>query len=220
MIERVERVAKFNPNHQPAGSAIGGQFAPEHGEFQRDSVLPKATGLRAEIQQVEDKIRGNRTESIHVWKRGELVLTKTDHKSNTVEIPNDAGPLLKDAILTHNHPGSQSFSLDDVSAAILYDMAEMRVAAKDGYNYVLKRPADGWDGLENETPLRTTWNEVHATFKAIERDVTAEGEARLKEVQGVREYLQMRETLSATHFHRVWQQVFEEVGYSYTREEP
>ena len=46
---------------------------------------------------------------------------------------------MKDAVVTHNHPSSVTFSPDDIYMAMEYDMQELRATTKDRGTYVLRR---------------------------------------------------------------------------------
>lgn len=54
------------------------------------------------------------------------------------------GANVKDAVLTHNHPGGRSLSVEDVVGAIGNDMREIRATTRTGRVFSLKRPTSGW----------------------------------------------------------------------------
>jgi hypothetical protein len=74
---------------------------------------------------------------------------------NEIAIADDILPLLKDAVVVHNHPSGwdyppdhpmhagKSFSQEDVFFAIEFDVAELQ-AVTPNWIYWLRRPEDGW----------------------------------------------------------------------------
>lgn len=100
---------------------------------------------------VESLIRGNSYESAAVIDTsGKQLLFKKGDKRQVAFSPEESA-LMKDAILTHNHPSGltdrykigNSFSNPDILTAISSDVKEIR-AATARYSFSIKRPKAGW----------------------------------------------------------------------------
>src|SRR5438876_12431967 len=92
----------------------------------------------------EEAIRHAPVESLYAFDAsGRLVLVKTggprEIEATFLEVSR-----LRDTVLTHNHPGGKSFSLDDVQVAMIGDVAELRVVTADR-RFRLQRPTEGWN---------------------------------------------------------------------------
>lgn len=114
--------------------------------------------LSRELQRTEQGIRHNTTESAHVFDANGNKLFSTQGDHDRVAFTNAQAAQMKNATLTHNHPGTkggngleQGFGLSDADIKMAYrrDMQEIRAVRPDGETYVLRRPAGGW-GVTDE----------------------------------------------------------------------
>ncbi len=156
------------------------------------------------VRAQEDVIRHNPLESAYAFDRqGILVLSKRGAKS---EIGFTAAELLllKDMVLTHNHPADVSLSPSDVELATAADIAEIRVVTPQ-WRHSLRRPPRGWDTVYFESVLKP----------AYDRHADA---VRVSFVRAIRSYSMTRAAAEAEFHHTVWMQVARELGLQYTRE--
>jgi SPP1 gp7 family putative phage head morphogenesis protein len=87
------------------------------------------------LQKVEDEIRNQNFESIAVFKNGKKIFFKNGDKSSVTMTDNEV-KLFKDAIVTHNHPSSRSFSEADLVLFHNTKSKELRAISKL-YDYSL-----------------------------------------------------------------------------------
>ena len=85
-----------------------------------------------------------------------------------MKIPRAAYGVLRNSIVTHNHPGGRSFSEDDLVTAVELDLYELRAVSR-GFTYRLRRPERGW-GNRAIDELQAAYDEV---FEAIDRLVAS-----------------------------------------------
>ena len=100
----------------------------------------------AEILHVSEMaIKGLNYECGHIVSRNGDLLHVEHGQTGFVNPPVE---LIRDNILTHNHPsGTCAFSLNDVKSIIAHDGAEIRAVTKDGRLVSLRRGEDGWNPL-------------------------------------------------------------------------
>lgn len=80
-------------------------------------------------------------------------------------------PQLKDAVVAHNHPIGQgevpealTFSRTDVTFAVRFDVAEMRLVSP-GWRFVLSRPKGGWP--VDEDLMGAVFDETRAAVEIL-----------------------------------------------------
>ena len=114
-----------------------------------------------EINDFEDKIRNNETETIGVFnEKGELIFEKTDDEKNIVNISTEEGKKLINGTLTHNHPTGVNFSGQDIDAAFKKGLKEIRAVHSNG-EYSLKRTFEiGKEIPENYFNFAKDYNEA------------------------------------------------------------
>lgn len=185
-------------------------------------VLPAAMDtsnpvIAAVVRTEEGRIRVlDHEEAVVVGADGGIVLRKGGGK-DFVSFTRDEMALMKDRVLTHNHPAGwttprpdprfvgNAFSSADVRLAMDANMAEIR-AVTPVYVYSLKRGAETWGG--------TVWDDV----------VRGEYEKRFGEVQlefilAINSGTMTVEEAEARHWHEVWSRVFGTLNMDYSREE-
>ena len=108
------------------------------------------------VADVENEIRMNKSHEtgMVIGKNGKILVDKRG-ESFRVKFTDGECDLMKDAVVTHNHPRGwgygdrdlgrmgNSFSMDDLSLAVYNDVAEIR-AVTPNYTFSLKRPEKGW----------------------------------------------------------------------------
>lgn len=95
--------------------------------------------VKMKVAKGENDITKNDFESAIVFdSHGNVLLKKTGEK-HAVGFDEDELKLMKNAVVTHNHPSGVTFSPDDIYMAIEYDMQELRATTKDQGTYILRR---------------------------------------------------------------------------------
>ena len=130
----------------------------------------------------------------------EVVFRKSSGAADFVAFTKEEAAQFRDMIFTHNHPGSSSFSPEDVGFSITNDVAEMRATSRL-FNYRLTRPEGGWENVD----------EVNARFRpaferALERLRRRVDSGEMSAQDAGREL-----------FHEVWREVFRGTATRYIR---
>ena len=115
---------------------------------------------RETVLRVEAASQNLRNEQITVIDGNGNVAFQSSGGQDRVDIPDSKAYLLKDAVVTHNHPGNMyenlpnrgglagrvgsPLSIADVVTSVRNDSKEIRARTRGGYIYSLKRPAGGW----------------------------------------------------------------------------
>jgi hypothetical protein len=105
-----------------------------------DTTLPLATLLRS----VERQIAKAPIEVGFVFDQAGNLLTKQTGEVSSLRFYADDMRVMRDAILTHNHPGHGFFSYADIAFACYVNLWEIRAVAGRRV-YRLSRPSGGWD---------------------------------------------------------------------------
>jgi hypothetical protein len=161
-----------------------------------------------ELAKLENKIRNNQKfeTAFVVDAVGNVLLTKTG-TGHSVHFYPPEFKLLKDTIMTHNHPGGSSFSGEDISMAMGAKLREMRAVGMtwEGkpVTYSMRPDAKGWKGVA----LHST--EVVQAYKKVghEFDLT---HSMTKLGWNPERFIQERQ-------HTVWETVAKQYGFTYTR---
>ncbi len=95
--------------------------------------------VKMKVTQREANIVKNDFESAIIFDSHGNVLLKKTGEDHAVGFSEDELKLMKDAVVTHNHPSGVTFSPDDIYMAMEYDMQELRATTKDRGTYVLRR---------------------------------------------------------------------------------
>lgn len=175
---------------------------------------PDSTGIYKLVTETENQIRMNKKFETGVVfdKQGNVLIDKRG-AAYGVSFIDEECLLMKDAIMTHNHPRGwghpensmrrigNSFSKEDIQLAIKWDLAEMR-AVTPNYTFIMKRPENGW-GLsidEASKAIDRLDTKIHEDFQnRIENGTTTIKKA------------------STVHYHRLWQEVSKECGWLYSK---
>lgn len=186
------RVPKAVPRREALARLGTGKAAP--GER-----LPQRTPQS--ILDTEKAIRSNATESAYVFDRGGSLRFTTRGETARVGFTRSQVGQLRDAIVTHNHPGPDlSLSVEDVKTAATYRAREIRAVTSKAV-YSLQAPAAGWDARY--------WTEV--LQPSLDKHIAAVS-AELR--QTVYTAAERRQVIN----HEVWTRVSQETGLAYRRE--
>lgn len=162
----------------------------------------KQEPLAEKIADVEKNLVKRDTEKAVLFDTNGIVFEKEGEQSY-VEFTEEEMVLMKDKILTHNHPKGTSLSFDDVELAVKCDMKEMRACGKE-YVYYVRRPENGWNVIE--------WPEIENLAEQYNKETRREFWDLID-----RGKLTPQEA-SFSHWHKVWTKVAKEVGLDYGRE--
>lgn len=165
---------------------------------------PGGPSLRKAIRAREKEIFNADIEYATAWdpQAGKVVLDKTSGLVDGVNFtPEEVAPL-GDAVFTHNHPRSSSFSPEDINFALGVNLAEIRVTSRR-YDYSLVRPEPGWPGLDEIIEIS---GPIHEALKVEFWAMIDSGQITPDEA-------------SIQHFHQLWRRTFSALGMgtSYTR---
>lgn len=154
-------ILKFNPYHDSLGRFStadaatqftirtrdpGKQHLAEGGiarEKERDAAEAAAgreeTPQMKAIHDIEDRIRDQDYESAACVDKDGNVLFFKDGEQSQVAFNQEECKLMAGNVLTHNHPSSTSFSVEDVDCWLANDMQEIRATNRLGITYSLSR---------------------------------------------------------------------------------
>ena len=91
------------------------------------------------VKKIEDKIRNDKVETAAlVGSDGEVLFDKSDGLAGYVYFTKEETAMMKDSVLTHNHPKGTTFSDDDIVTAFSYGLKTIRAAHSKGC-YILDR---------------------------------------------------------------------------------
>lgn len=89
--------------------------------------------FRKALSSVENRIYNGDTETaVVVDKDGNILIDKSEGKKSEVAFTEEEASKMKDAVVTHNHPSSTTFSWQDVQLLVMRELSEIRAVAKDG----------------------------------------------------------------------------------------
>lgn len=72
--------------------------------------------------------------------------------------------LMKDGVLTHNHPGGATFSIDDIDMFRSVGLYEMRAVGRDGV-YVIRKPQKWPEEINSLQKLEKEYSNIQATLQ-------------------------------------------------------
>lgn len=170
----------------------------------------------AKIAQGENGIRMNaKFETAILYdKEGNVLLDKRG-KATSVSFSKEDCHLMKDGILTHNHPRGwryaenklghigNSFSPADICTAVSTDLAEIR-AVTPTYTFSMKRPADGW-GVSADV--------IRDEIKKMEKDVIDQLKTYVVNNRGDSGVERAR----VVTYHRLSKKIASKYGWSYSK---
>jgi hypothetical protein len=147
-------VARFNENHEPAGSDVGGQFASEDSGVSGIESSDESSGINdalnekqaAPVAEFENKRKASGYERLLLVDSDGKTISETKGTKSRVVVTDEQIKAMKDdgnAVSTHNHPYGASFSTDDWLISQKANVAEQRVVTRHG-TFVARRPSNGW----------------------------------------------------------------------------
>lgn len=160
----------------------------------------------------EQRYRRNPDETLHVFNSNGDIVTSFGGKGARAHY--DSKQIPQNSILTHNHPRAlgysgimrigNSFSKDDISAAIITNAKEMR-AVTPTYTFSVKRPKGGWGVTASE--MTKAFNDASKTVKKQRNRYltkTGYGESNIARA-------------NITHFHKVMKILAKKYGWDYSK---
>lgn len=102
---------------------------PSQNNNQQQQESPLAVALRV----AENRIYSGNTETAVILDRnGNVLLDKSDGLKDAVSFTDEEIEMMPDAVLTHNHPTSSTFSAEDLHTLAYAELAEIRAVARNG----------------------------------------------------------------------------------------
>lgn len=187
----------------------------EPGVGKTETIQPKAEEIKKkEIPAItreqsiithESSIRSNSVETaISIDDNGVTKLIKKGNKSR-VQFTEEEARAMKGLTLTHNHPGSTSFSDADISLACRNELKEIRICSQK-YNYIIAPSDAGWNDELWRTKIEPSYYKHKKTVnkefqEAIDKGKLTNDEANLLKM------------------HTIWERVSKETNLKYIRVE-
>ena len=120
---------------------------------QSREALANLKALRNALKPAEDEIRVRKTEKGYVFSASGQQLFSRCGTKDEVKWPPDKLPLMRDCTLTHNHPNSSTFSVNDVKFAVGNGLRRIRAVCPDGKAFELERTYNIWDKVPSHFKL-------------------------------------------------------------------
>lgn len=121
-------------------------------------IPPLPDAVQRALAGVEPSLRTGTVERLIAYDQVGREVLRLDGSEDEVKIPRAAYGMLRNTVVTHNHPQGRSFSEDDIIAAVELDLFELRVVSR-GFTFRLRRPERGW-GDRAIDELQTAYDEV------------------------------------------------------------
>ena len=154
---------------------------------------------KQEQQNLEDKIREHKFESLAVFKDGKQIFFKDGEKSQ-VSFTEDEMKLFAGNIVTHNHPGGRSFSESDLITFNNSNAKEIRAVSKL-YDYSLSGQTSKFSYAE----LRNKYREFNETIRQQFTDKIDSGKMTIE--QANTEHHHEVNILFADHFKLTYKRI-------------
>lgn len=130
---------------------------------------------------------------------GKLIFRKAGGPNNILFLPHELVGVDK-TLFTHNHPGGNSFSTNDVQHAVELELIELRAVAPR-WRYIM-RPGESWP----------TWQAIEQSIQAEVSRAMDEITAMVKANQIQNQYVQIE------LLHQLWIRVSKSLNFHYHRE--
>ena len=161
--------------------------------------------LAKALANTENAIRGGDYESLGVFdSKGRRLVFATGDKSS-VGVTAEEEKYLRNAIVTHNHPGGTSFSSGDLKTMVAFNSKELRVVTRD-YTYSMKRPKGGW-GKDVDSMHKTITDIYWRKFNELGKYQSA--------YKGNKDVARIR--ANQLHHHLFSKEVAKTFGWEYTK---
>lgn len=171
--------------------------------------------IHTKVIETENEIRMNKKfETAVVFDADGIIVLDKRGQQYQVGFTKEECALMKDCIITHNHPRGwgapensmmrigNSFSPEDIYLAVNNDVEEMR-AVTPNFTFTMKRPNNGWGiDLEKLKKVVTVENKrlINEFRKRIWSATTTPTKA------------------SIIHYHTLWKRIADKLGWSYSKE--
>lgn len=190
------------------GGRRGGGFG---GKTERGLTTQEARTLLME----EAGIRGQNHETGIIVDANGNIVYKQQGQAKSVLLPTR---LLKDNMVTHNHPAigsdvtgkpltNQSFSKADVVTAIGGNTKGLRIVTYGGYHYQMSRPSGGWKNMSEAS--------IKGAFTKSQNKVVKSLQSYIANYKGDKTVATRRAQQIASHL--VNKDLAKSLGYSYTK---
>lgn len=126
---------------------------------------PLPTAVQSELVHEELLIRVLPNEQMVAYDLTGAKIFHQDGTEDEVSIPEEAYEMLRNSVVTHNHPGGHSFSEDDLVTAVELDLYELRIVSRR-FTYRLRRPAQGW-GSNAISKAQLAYDQVRAEINQL-----------------------------------------------------
>ncbi|MGL4519319.1 MAG: hypothetical protein ACRCUJ_06505 [Phocaeicola sp.] len=181
---------------------------------------PRELTLNEKLVSTENEIRKNAKfeTAVAFDAEGNVVIDKRG-AATSVGFTREECALMKDCVLTHNHPlgwmakeGTlgrigNSFSKEDVFLAISKNVAEIR-AVTPTYTFVMKRPENGW-------PIAI--HDAEREYQRLNREIKKEMDTAVSKTKTYREEDITCQRASALHYHLIWKRFAKANGIDYSK---
>ena len=125
------------------------------------------------LEDFEKSVRSNNTESFYAEDgAGDKILFKNGSKSHVEFSPEEMARMrtYNNISVSHNHPSSSSFSLDDLIFGSRVNAGELRVVTKD-FDYTYTPSSTGWESEQNilvkyDYADTKAYNEVYPMYES------------------------------------------------------
>jgi hypothetical protein len=131
-------------------------------------IPPLPDPVQRALARAEPSLRSGTVERLFAYDLAGNEVLRLDGTQDEVKIPRAAYGMLRDTVVTHNHPGGHSFSEDDVITAVELDLFELRAVSRD-FTFRLRRPERGWGGRAIDE-LQAAYDDV---FRSIDELVAS-----------------------------------------------
>lgn len=106
-------------------------------------IPPLPDAVQRALALVEPSLRNGTLERLVAYDLQGNEVLRLDGTADEVMIPRAAYGMLRNSVVTHNHPGGRSFSEEDIMTAVELDLIELRAVSRE-FTYRLRRPGRGW----------------------------------------------------------------------------
>ena len=181
------------------------------------TIYPELTD---KVIEVENNIRENAgfETAVAFGKNGNIAIDKRGVATSVTFTDNEC-EMMKDCILTHNHPRGwkakentigrigNSFSYEDISLSVNRNVAEIR-AITPTYTFSIKRPINGWCISDRE---------LKEDFDLANQNIQNKMNEIINKTTSLKNEQQAVERANALHFHLIWKELSKKYGWEYTK---
>jgi len=128
-------------------------------------IPPLPDPVQRALAGAEPSLRNGTVERLVAYDQAGNEVLRLDGTEDEVKIPRAAYGMLRNTIVTHNHPGGRSFSEDEIITAVELDLFELR-AVSAGFTFRLRRPEYGW-GDRAVDELQVAYDEVSRSIDEL-----------------------------------------------------